>query len=161
MTAMTQTDGGVSLRPVTDDDADLLFDWLNRPETLATKLRTRGPVTWETHTAWLAAQLSSPESLLRIVQVRGGPIGQVRLECRGDLLEVDVYIAPEARRRGAARKALLAAMGEAADHWPDGVLAARVLPGNAASFALFRSCGFTMAAEQPDHVLLTRPTRGR
>jgi len=130
--------GSLVLRPATTDDAKLLFDWVNAPDSLANKIATVAPVDWPTHRQWLQARIADPDCLLEIVELDGRPIGQVRLEPGDRGTMVDIYIAPAFRRSGLARTALAEAIARCAAR----PVVALVKPDNAPSLALFRALGF-------------------
>lgn len=136
----------VALRPASAADAHLLFDWLNAADSLAQKELTAAPITWADHYTWLGRRLADPRFSLFIVEDRGEPIGQIRLEPRGAEHMIDVYIVPERRGRGIARVALRAALRAAGV----GAAMARVKAGNAASHRLFAATGFVVAGKEGD-----------
>jgi len=147
----------VSLRPAEADDARLLFDWLNQPESLAGKLDTVAPVAWDTHRAWFEARLSSCDCGIWIAEKNGQAIGQVRAERRDDgRLHVDIYVAAEARRRGAGAEILDQLAATCATRWPGEPLIARVLIGNTASLALFEGGGYRVQHEARDNVEMVK-----
>ena len=97
------TEANIRLRPAMKADADLLFDWVNRPDKRATALNTKEPIARETHDAWFAARLSSPDAAIWIaVDDKGAAVGQVRLERRDAALEVDIYVEQGSRAHGVA-----------------------------------------------------------
>lgn len=147
----------IRLREAEAADAALLFDWVNQPEKLATALKTRGPISRDTHDAWFAAKLASPDVGIWIAADEvDTPIGQARLERRGDALEVDIYVEPAARCRGAGMAMLDALRMEAARRWPDVPLLARVKPENWASRRLFAKAGYGKIVMARNHMILHR-----
>jgi len=141
------------LRVARQADAKLLFDWVNRPDSLAVKFDTQGPIPWETHAAWLAARLVDPDTGLWIIEQQGQPVGQVRFERREAGLEVDIFVTPEARGRGVALRMLAAAARSCAGRWPGLPLVARIKTGNVASERLFAAAGFVLAERRDDHAV--------
>jgi spore coat polysaccharide biosynthesis protein SpsF len=100
----------ISLRAATPDDARLLYDWRNDPDTRAASF-TSDIVVWEDHVAWLRGKLGDPEVRLWIAD----GIGTVRAERQaGGTAEVHITVAPEARGQGKAAPLLDAAAREAA-----------------------------------------------
>ncbi len=146
----------VVLRPAEAGDADLLLAWANADDSLANKLRTTEPIPRETHVAWLARICARDDAAIWIAETVGKPKGQVRLERRGDALEVDVYVAPAERGKGIALTMLDAARQAAATQWPGGTLMARIKPENRASLRLFEKAGYVRTADDADHVVLCR-----
>lgn len=134
-------------------DARLLFDWVNRPESLATKLKTTGPIAWEVHQAWLAERLADPGSGLWIAELAGAPVGQARVERRGEALEVDIFVVPAARGRSLGRRILALLREECARRWPGLPLVARVRPHNLASVRLFAAAGYREKEVRDDHLV--------
>lgn len=152
-------DETIELRPVRESDADLLLEWVNRPESLAGKIKTRSPISRETHCAWLRGRLASPDAGIWIAERDGEPVGQVRAErsgTGGDALEVDIFVIPEARGRGAGL-AMLERLAEAcAERWPGALLVARIRPDNWTSRRLFARAGFGEVTVAPDHLIYRR-----
>ena len=147
----------ITLRPARDEDAALLFSWLNEPTSLAAKLRTSQPVQWEAHLAWLEARLGDAGCRIWIGEGPDGPAGQVRLQVGEDgWWEIDVYVAPDRRGRGLAAAMLRRAAAEAASLAPGRPLMARVRHENAASRRLFESLGYRATETRPDHVIFKR-----
>ena len=147
----------IRLRPAEPADCRRLFDWVNRPESLAGKLATDEKIAWETHEAWFARRLADGFAKIWIVlDETGAAVGQLRLERKGEAFEVDVFIVPGRRGAGVARAALAEALREAAALWPQAPVVARVLPSNRASQALFAACGFRRGPDQADHLVYGR-----
>ncbi len=146
----------VTLRPAAAADCDLLFDWVNRPDSLAASLKTSAPVPRATHEAWLAARLADPESGLWIAEREGAPVGQVRLQRKDAALEVSIYVAATARGAGTATRMLDLARAQAGKRWPGLVLVARIKSDNAASRRLFTRAGYGRMVVERDHIVLHR-----
>jgi UDP-2,4-diacetamido-2,4,6-trideoxy-beta-L-altropyranose hydrolase len=144
------------LRPATTDDAALLFDWFNRPDSLAASLETTGPVAWDNHRGWLATRLADPRTCLCIIERDGAPIGQVRLQDKGAGPEIGIYIDAGARGAGIADAALAQVLAEARAAWPGGEVIARVRLDNERSQRLFVRAGFAERARAADHLVFVR-----
>lgn len=147
---MKTADAGVfELREAGPADARLLFDWVNRPDSLQGKIRTMKPIAWPEHERWFTARLADRDTLLYVIERGGEPAGQVRLEKRDDgAYEVDIYVIAEARRQGLAAGALARAIETLCAARPDAIVRARMVEGNAASRHLFRRLGFQPAARE-------------
>lgn len=133
-----------TLRPAEPEDAALLYDWVNRPDSLAAKLQTTEPVRRDVHQKWFDARLDSEACRLFLILLNGERVGQVRLEDRGDGYEVDIYIVPAARGAGIASAAIAQARDALWKTRPDAILVAKVKAENTASQALFNGLGFTV-----------------
>ena len=134
------------LRPATEGDARLLFDFVNAPDALANKQHTDTPIEWEDHCAWLRERLSDPLCFLAMIEWRGTRVGQLRIQPKPGGHHVDIFVSPAARRAGIAQAALTAAMSR----WDRRPLIAMVRKGNASSHALFRALGFRLCGSEGD-----------
>jgi spore coat polysaccharide biosynthesis protein SpsF len=146
----------VTLRPAREADSGLLFDWVNRPDSLAASLKSSAPVPRDAHEAWLAARLSDRGTGIWIAERDGKPIGQVRLQMQNAALEVSIYVDGGARGAGIAARMLELARLAAAKRWPGVPLRARIKPDNAASHSLFVRAGYGRMVVERDHIVLHR-----
>jgi RimJ/RimL family protein N-acetyltransferase len=97
------------------------------------------------HAPWLIRAVVSPDG---VVVGHAGYHGPP--DARG-MVEVGYEIAPEHRRRGYARAAVLALLAFAGEHGAT-VARASISPENAASLALVASLGFVRTGEQVDEI---------
>ncbi|MCW7490401.1 GNAT family N-acetyltransferase [Leptospira meyeri] len=67
------------VRPATDDDCKLLFDWANEPEVRNASFHSE-KIEWQEHTSWFLQKLNNPNSLILIFEVDGEPAGQIRFD---------------------------------------------------------------------------------
>lgn len=156
MSAPARTQPAMRLRPVTAEDAALLFVWLNRPDSLAASLDTSAPVAWDVHKGWFDARLADPRTRIWIVERDAAPVGGIRLQDKGDGPEIAIYIDAPARGAGVAGAALGLALDEAHSVWPGSEAIARVRPDNAASRRLFERAGFALRHRADDQLIYRR-----
>ena len=151
------------MRSAGASDSKLLFDWVNRPDSLAYKLKTEGAVAWADHQRWLAARLRDDDCAIWIGEINRQPVGQVRLQRSERGLVVDIYVDPGSRRRGVAGGLLRHAATHAAIRWPGTPIVADVKHGNDASRTLFLASGFVHEQRHADYEVfrLTRPVASR
>lgn len=143
--AVPTKDGrSISFRPVTMADRDALLEWQRLP-SVRRHSRNPEPPAPDKHVLWLTARLADSARLFEIATLDGMPVGVVRLDrlsqqdaCAAPCYEVSVFVLPGAEGRGIGRAMLRYA--RAAVPWAR--LRAEVLEGNAASHALFASCGY-------------------
>jgi RimJ/RimL family protein N-acetyltransferase len=143
-----------TLRPVDDSDLWLLFDWVNRPDSLANKLGTASAIEADHHKAWFRERRRDPHCMMWIVELEGKPVGQVRLTPGDGAHEVDIYVEAAYRRRGVALSALRAAASRYWARYPTGRLIARVLGHNCASHSLFAVAGYIQRTRSEGHAVL-------
>jgi spore coat polysaccharide biosynthesis predicted glycosyltransferase SpsG/ribosomal protein S18 acetylase RimI-like enzyme len=139
-------DPGLVARTASLQDARLLWEWRNDPDT-RTGSRQGEPVPWPDHLAWLESSLTRSDRRLLVAEDGAGPVGTVRwdLEREGDSergWQVSITVAPDRRGRSMARPLLRAA--EVALTREAGVTAylAVVHVDNRASVRLFESSGY-------------------
>lgn len=156
MPAQARTRPAIRLRPVTTEDAALLFAWLNRPDSLAASLDTGAPVAWDVHKGWIEARLADPRTCIWIAERDAIAVGGIRLQDKGDGPEIAIYIDAPARGEGIAGAALGLALDEAHSVWPSSEAIARVRPENAASRRLFERAGFALRHQSDDHLIYGR-----
>ncbi|MEQ8667360.1 MAG: GNAT family N-acetyltransferase [Rhodospirillales bacterium] len=131
------------IRTATPSDGPILFEWVNRPDSLAGKLETTEPIPRSVHDKWFSARLSDPETLILIAEVERRAVGQVRLQRDGGKYVIDVYVTPENRGHGVSDKLIDAAITQVSSVTPETRVVANVKPDNTASAALFERSGFT------------------
>lgn len=145
----------LTFRRAVASDARLLFDWVNASDSLSQKERTRGPIAWNDHCAWLDARLADPATQIYLLELEGRPVGQVRLQAAGGEHVVDIYVVPAERKRGVAARAIARVLQAAT--LPSVV--ARVKAGNAASMRLFAGAGFTPEGQEGEMIVYRRRVR--
>ena len=94
------------IRLATLADGALLRAWVNTDDSLKWKKDTKNLISTDDHLAWLHSRLADPFTQIWIVLHDGTPSGQVRLEKKGDLVYVDIYVVAGVRGTGLASFAL-------------------------------------------------------
>ncbi|MGA1825264.1 MAG: GNAT family N-acetyltransferase [bacterium] len=99
----------ITLRSATMQDADLLLEWRNDPETRKASHNT-AEVQRDEHISWLTKTLNNANRRLFVAEENGAPIGTVRADLSEGVWELSWTVAPNARGRGVAKRmvALLA-----------------------------------------------------
>lgn len=129
-------------RPATAADATMLFDWRNDPRTRR-YFRNPAVIALDEHLEWFTRALSDESRLILVVCCGQSPVGCVRFDLDGDSAEVSIYLDPSRHGCGLGSGVLRAALDflHAERPWVT-VCSAEVLTENAASEAMFASCGF-------------------
>jgi RimJ/RimL family protein N-acetyltransferase len=135
----------VSLSSIRPEDSEILFRWINDPETVRLNAPYK-PVHWASHEAWVRSVGNSPGRHVFVIRVDGRPIGVVQLVDIDPIhrsAELTIRIGEEADRgRGYGTEALRLAVGFA---WRDLNLHrvwARVFATNARAIRAFQKAGF-------------------
>jgi RimJ/RimL family protein N-acetyltransferase len=154
---VSETEPAVQMRPATLQDAALLFEWVNSPSSLAGKIRTAGPVPWDSHIRWLTDRVEHGVARIWIAMVGEVIVGQLRLEPRDENVEIDIFVLPEHRRRGVARQMVSWGGRQSRLLWPECAMMARVRSDNIGSRRLFAAAGFEQVASGGEVVLFRLP----
>lgn len=135
------------LRSATIEDADLLLSWVNAPDVLWTKAETRQPIERHTHISWLEKNLADDDTMIRVIERGGEPIGQVRLWRRDEAVLIDISIVSKVRGKGSASEALSLALDEWTRSRGASGFCAMIKSENHPSLKLFERAGFHKAGE--------------
>lgn len=130
----------IIIKAATPDDCGDLFAWRNDLLTRQVS-KNSGPVDWETHVAWFAAALASPDRSIYIGYSESKKIGSIRFDRTHDsrdALLVSIMIAPAERGRGYGKALLRSGIATL----PDATLKAEIATENLASQRIFKACGF-------------------
>ena len=140
-------DAAVILRPATEADIRIVYNWQSHPTTRRYANNPAIP-TWSEHERWFAARLSDPRCLFNIIEHDGTAAGTIRLDLGhrdGEVsATVSIFIAQEKKRRGIA----LAALRAIRRLVPELTLHAEIDPRNEASLRLFRSAGYRQVSDR-------------
>jgi len=144
----------LSLRPASEDDAALLREWRNDPETRAASRNTT-EVGIEEHAAWLTAVLADPAHLLLICELGGEPAGQIRFDRLGERsYEISISLAPAARGQGLSPSFISLAVEQLRKSHRDAKVEAHVREKNTSSLAAFRRAGFRPSGKKAEGFLV-------
>ena len=131
---------GLRLRKATMEDAKMLLDWRNDPETRANSFQ-KDNVSWEEHITYLRTTLADEQTALFVAEVGNEAVGTGRVVFRQKRYSLSWTVAPQHRGQGVGKR-LLAAMIALL---PDGVeFEAEVLENNEASRRMAESAGMTV-----------------
>ncbi|MDW1899891.1 UDP-2,4-diacetamido-2,4,6-trideoxy-beta-L-altropyranose hydrolase [Vibrio sp. Vb1337] len=143
---LDETTDGLSLKPASQEDIALIYEWQCHPETRKYALTPEVP-TWVEHQAWMFKKLKSASDYFYMIVSRddGNKVGAVRLDRTepGHYL-VSIFLDPKSYGKGIAFKALSIVD---AIH-PDVTLHATVLKANSASQRLFQKCCYQQVDEE-------------
>ena len=150
----------VMLRAVDTADLYPLWLWVNDPAARAAS-SNQAPIEWETHVAWLAARLTSPDALILIAHSSTGrPLGTIRFETDDGWMSarLSYLVAPESRGLGVGR-ALLTRGVETFSQAREGTrLVALVRGANGASRHLFTTLGWAEDGSTEEFIRFVQPS---
>lgn len=86
------------IRDVEMDDANLLFDWANDPETRSNSFNTE-MIVWETHLSWIQKKLKESDRSFYLFIQDNEPVGVVRFEACNEIV-IGITVAPTHRGKG-------------------------------------------------------------
>jgi len=90
---------GLYLRPATLEDAKILFEWRNDPQSRAAS-HNQDAISFESHLAWLKDSLQNPSRKIYIAEEGGVRIGTVRADWAKNAYILSWNVSPEARAKG-------------------------------------------------------------
>jgi RimJ/RimL family protein N-acetyltransferase len=144
MTPVTRA--AITLRRARSEDAERLLQWRNDPETRRWYLQ-RARVPRRDHEGWLSLKLNDRGCRIYIVEERGVPVGQLRIERVGpSAAEVSLSVDAAARGRGIGSTMLKRAAAAARRELRVAKLLAHVRPENVPSAVAFLKAGFRFTA---------------
>lgn len=129
------------LRGISPDDGRLLWEWRNDALVRANSF-TQDVISWESHCAWLAAKLASPDSRIWILETDGRPAGQIRYDRAGDAAELSYLVAEPFRGAGLGAHLLRMSGPLGCRELAVSKLVGIVKSGNVASVRSFERAGF-------------------
>jgi RimJ/RimL family protein N-acetyltransferase len=130
----------LTLRPATMEDATVLLEWRNDPETRRSS-QDADVITLDSHRMWLAGVLQNPARKLLIAENGSTPVGTVRIDHHDTGCELSWTVAPEHRGKGCGKKMVAAAVLLCS-----GAVFAKIKADNAASIAIARHIGLSAAS---------------
>ena len=136
----------LTIRPVTMDDATMLFEWRNDEETRK-QSRSTESVHWENHVRWLENSLKNPKRILCIAEGDGVPVGTTRADERDDgYTEISYTVAPAARGKGLSKPMVIQFVQE---RLGGKRIAADIKKGHGPSESVARALGLSPFSEVP------------
>src|SRR6266851_5572697 len=91
---------GITLRPATLSDIEMIFDWRNDPFIVA-RSTSQKTVNWHEHVAWFESTLQNDSRLMFILQLDGKPIGQARFaRIENNACVISIYLLKDYTGKG-------------------------------------------------------------
>lgn len=136
---------GVRLRPATVTDCQRVHKWRNAPYLVALS-STRKRVSWRAHVRWYQDVMANPNVKLWIIEADKAPegAGAVRVERKGCMATVSIYLLKQYTGRGWGPWALREACRLAFKAWPIGGIKAQIREDNLPSIKAFGKAGFVL-----------------
>jgi RimJ/RimL family protein N-acetyltransferase len=139
------------IRLATLADQALTHEWVNADDSLKWKKDTKHIISREEHNEWFKSRLAEPATQIWIISDDDAPSGQVRLEKKGDLVYVDIYVVADGRGTGLADFALNESINRYTKLFGSHEFCAIVNPENEMSKKLFVKNGFDKAEYEPEN----------
>ena len=141
-------------REASPDDAERIYRWSNDPATREASFSS-APISWDEHTAWLAARLRRTDAATYIaLDASGHDVGLVRFDPRPQgLVEIGVTVAPERRRQGWGGALVDAGCRRWAAVRGEAIIEARIKSGNRGSVQSFLDADFAERSTDDPQVL--------
>ncbi|HSP07591.1 MAG TPA: GNAT family N-acetyltransferase [Acidobacteriota bacterium] len=131
----------ITLRSATIEDADLLLEWRNDPQTRKSSHNT-AEVQRDEHISWLTKTLNNTHRRLFVAEENGVPVGTVRADFSDGVYELSWTVAPNARGHGVAKRMVALAARQISEP-----IRAEVRAGNIASARIAEHAGMEFDRE--------------
>lgn len=130
------------MRPVSMDDAQLLFEWANDEGTRKNSFNPES-IRWDSHVEWLQNKLIDRGARLFMLELDGEACGHIRyqLEKSSDAL-LSFVVAPRFRGMGIGDVLVTQSRSAICEQWPSCRIKALTLQENLASSSIFRKNDF-------------------
>lgn len=137
-----RTMDSLRLRVATKDDEELLWNWANDPFVRRNSFST-ARITYVEHAKWFRGKVASTDTHLWILEQRGVPIGQIRLDRTGDTSAmVSLSVAESYRGKGIGSTLLKMTSTKALQEHGISILEGKIILSNKASIRAFEKAGF-------------------
>ncbi len=98
-------DTSAYLRPVTEKDIDLLYEWANDATVRANAFSTEH-IPYADHARWFASRLQDEDTRIYIYMYGEIPVGQIRIHIEGEEATIDYSIDERYRGQGHGKQML-------------------------------------------------------
>ena len=95
----------ISFIDVEEKHCDLIFKWANDPIVRVNSFNSN-PISYEEHRKWFFSKLKSKESIFLICKIDGISIGQIRIDKKPKIGEINYSIEKTHRNKGYGTKIL-------------------------------------------------------
>jgi spore coat polysaccharide biosynthesis predicted glycosyltransferase SpsG/RimJ/RimL family protein N-acetyltransferase len=141
----------LSLKPITSDDIQCLFQLANDPVVRLNSINT-GSISWEEHVEWFQRRLTDQNCHLLIFHRGDKFVGQVRFDLSNDYAIINISLTEEFRGQGLAKRMILQAVENLSQHQKAiRIVYAYIRAENAASIKSFLASGFNFMEETLIH----------
>ncbi|RNA71482.1 N-acetyltransferase [Prosthecochloris sp. ZM_2] len=131
----------ITLRPATMNDAEMLLEWRNDPETRKASHNT-DEVQLDDHISWLSLTLSNPNRKLYVAEENGSPVGTARADFSDNVWELSWTVSPKARGCGVGKRMVAALAKQISEP-----IRAEVKQGNISSARIAEHAGMEFERE--------------
>lgn len=133
------------LRPATEGDSHLLWEWANDSQVRAASFSSE-PISWNAHIEWFTQKLHEQGCWIWIAEVdEKQPVGQVRVDAQSAEPEIHISVAKGWRGHGLASQLIRQATQSFLESERRNRLHAYIKPDNMASLRAFEKEGFRQA----------------
>jgi perosamine synthetase len=143
----------VTLKPISNDDAELVFNWRNDP-FISSLGSLNKKVTWEEHTNWINKTINNPLRKAYIIMLDHVPAGLIRFDrdnTTSDVCVLSVYLIKEHTGKGAGVNVIEQGCERISNEWKAiNTIHALVLIENIGGQRAFKKAGFAFSSSLTD-----------
>jgi len=137
----------INLRKVIKDDAQLLFKWINEPDSRANAVNPK-LILWNEHVAWLERKLSDESVFMYILNDSSEDMGVIRFDSSPEGFIISYSIDKDYRGRGLGSTILKMGMEKINEMIENPILIGYVKKGNIASEKIFNRFNFSIERKE-------------
>lgn len=139
------------LRPVSDEDCELLWKWANEPSVRAASFSSE-PISLDTHRRWFREKVMSDQTYIYIAQDSfGNAAGQIRFDLDGPRATVDASLDRSMRGRGLGQELIWQGTRTLLEATEVQAIDAYVKVENEPSIRAFDRAGYRLLGESSHH----------
>ncbi len=116
--AQLELQAQLTFRKVTENDAQLLFEWANDPVVRQFSFNPE-PIPFETHVNWLNGKLNNPNALLLLAEIKNQPVALLRFDINVKIALISYQIGAAFRGKGLGHRVLQVGLIELQKYIPE------------------------------------------
>ena len=134
----------MTLRLARIKDIDLIYNWVNKEDSISNKLLTNNVISQLEHKEWFENSIKNKNRFIWIIEEENRNIGQLRFDIKDmhNRCFIDIYIDKEYRNKNYAKKAINEAIDYIKSNNNINCFVAKVLKSNFNSLKFFKKLGF-------------------
>ena len=135
----------MNIRLAKKSDIWLLYNWVNKPDSIKNKMITSKDISKSEHILWYETSFDNKNRFIWIIEEDKVALGQIRFDIEEEkkLCFIDIYLEKKYRKKNIGKKAIFKAINSISRKRSINYFVALVVKSNMNSFNFFSNIGFT------------------